>query len=127
MRSIYSILILIFFSDLAFSKDVSKQDITLAQARGLKAGSCYTEVAALSCEKECVLDFFPSTQGQMSLVVQDISLQDRKKFGRFFNVKFKYLGKDALKIIKLSSLDADQIKEKIKSSNGYFRNIRCSK
>lgn len=127
MRSIHPILILLFASELAFAKGTLNENITLAQARGLKAGMCYKEVAALSCEKECVLDFFPTTQAQLSLVVHDISASDRKKLGRFFDVEFQFSEKGEAKIISLSSLDSEQLKEKIKNSNGYFGKIRCAK
>lgn len=97
------------------------------QARGLRAGGCYKEVAALSCEKTCVLDFFPTTQAQISLSVQDISTKDRKKLGRLFDVRFQFLDKGAIKVISLSSLDSEQLKEKIKNSNGYFKSAHCAK
>ena len=127
MRSIYPILILLLASELLYAKDTPKNTITLAQARGLKAGGCYKDVAALSCEKDCILDFFPTTHAQLSLVVRDISTPDRKKLGRFFYVDFQFLDNGAAKIVKLSPLSSEQLKEKIKNSNGYFRKIRCTK
>lgn len=94
-------------------------------ARGLIAGSCYREVGALSCEKDCIIDFFPTTQAQISLVVRELSRRNREKFGRLFEIDFRYFHDGAANVLKLSTVDYEQLEQKLANSDGYFRSIPC--
>ncbi|HEY8272419.1 MAG TPA: hypothetical protein VIG33_16120 [Pseudobdellovibrionaceae bacterium] len=97
MRIIY--FFLIFMTSL-FSTAAPQMNVF--QARGLRKGKCYQEIASLNCKETCTLDLFPTTQAQITLYVNDISKKDRMTMGHLFEVRFKVLNKEANEIKTLS-------------------------
>lgn len=125
MRILYKILIAATFTQFTYAKN-SVQKISITEARGLEEGKCYEEIGALSCDKTCVVDFFPTTQGQISLPVEKISETDRKKFGRIFDIFFQISNKKIV-IINLSPIADNKIQDKLKKSSGFFKKAQCKK
>jgi hypothetical protein len=124
MRSLCSILILLSSFSVQ-AEEASIKSISITEARGLVAGSCYEEVGAVSCEKGCVVDFFPTTQAQLSLPVGKISAESRQKLGRIFNIRFRILRGHEVFISKLTPLTDRQLQDKLRKASGLFHKIAC--
>lgn len=130
MRIFYSILIwLAIASECLAESNAGLEKVNLFQARGLKKGYCYQEVAAINCRQNCSLLLFPNMSAQLELKIEDIPQKARNEMGHFFLVEFRVLDDQAQKVALLSwrSKSLSEVQKTLRHSSGLVKGHSCNR
>lgn len=131
MRSIYSILkVFIVFTACALeAPEPAEAAQTLHQARGLNAGRCYSEVAALSCKAECILTLHPFDPSRITVTVVGSTSSIKSQLGRLFTVEFivTALDGDVARILKITPISAVDAGQMLKGGATKINPVACAK